>query len=113
MVNEICYHILVILDYLHKQLSIIHTDLKSENILSISRKSGAPLILSNSKEKILLSTITVSRDTKTSNEDLFKNHKINIKGKAKQAAHGCAEKEASKGVDCNPETSCANVANVT
>ncbi|XP_050893053.1 uncharacterized protein LOC127098487 isoform X2 [Lathyrus oleraceus] len=111
MVKEICYHILVGLDYLHKQLSIIHTDLKPENILLLSmidpskdpRKSGAPLILPNSKDKMLEST--VSRDTKTSNGDLFKNHKKNIKRKAKQAAHGCAEKEASEGVDCNPETS--------
>ncbi|XP_058771205.1 protein kinase dsk1-like isoform X1 [Vicia villosa] len=111
MVKEICYHILVGLDYLHRQLSIIHTDLKPENILLLSaidpskdpRKSGAPLILPNSKDKTLEST--VSRDTKTSNGDLFKNHKKNIKRKAKQAAHGCAEKEASEGVDGNPETS--------
>ena len=112
MVKEICFHILVGLDYLHKQLSIIHTDLKPENILLLStidpskdpRKSGAPLILPNSKDKTMLES-TAARDTKTSNGDFIKNHKKNIKRKAKQAAHGCAEKEASEGVDGNHETS--------
>lgn len=110
MVKEICFHILVGLDYLHKQLSIIHTDLKPENILLLStidpskdpRKSGAPLILPNSKDKTMLES-TTARDTKTSNGDFIKNHKKNIKRKAKQAAHGCAEKEASE--DGNHETS--------
>ncbi|PNX98762.1 serine/threonine protein kinase SRPK1 [Trifolium pratense] len=112
MVKEICFHILVGLDYLHKQLSIIHTDLKPENILLLStidpskdpRKSGAPLILPNSKDKTLLES-TAAKDTKTSNGDLIKNHKKNIKRKAKQAAHGCAEKEASEGADGSHETS--------
>lgn len=112
MVKEICFHILVGLDYLHKQLSIIHTDLKPENILLLStidpskdpRKSGAPLILPNSKDKTMLES-TAARDTKTSNGDFIKNHKKNIKRKAKQAAHGCAEKEASEGVDGNHDTS--------
>lgn len=57
-VKDICFHILVGLDYLHKQLSIVYTDLKSENILLMamidpakgSRKSVAPLILLNSKK---------------------------------------------------------------
>lgn len=112
MVKEICFHILVGLDYLHTQLSIIHTDLKPENILLLStidpskdpRKSGAPLILPSSKDKTMLES-TAARDTKTSNGDFIKNHKKNIKRKAKQAAHGCAEKEASEGVDGNHETS--------
>lgn len=112
MVKEICFHILVGLDYLHKQLSIIHTDLKPENILLLStidpskdpRKSGAPLILPNSKDKTMLES-TSAKDTKTSNGDLIKNHKKNIKRKAKQAAHGCAEKEASEGADGNHDTS--------
>ncbi|XP_027189613.1 protein kinase dsk1 isoform X2 [Cicer arietinum] len=112
MVKEICFHILVGLDYLHKQLSIIHTDLKPENILLLStidpskdpRKSGAPLILPNSKDKTVLESM-VGKDTKNSNGDLIKNHKKKIKRKAKQAAHGCAKKEASEGVNGNPETS--------
>ncbi|KAJ1419478.1 Serine/threonine-protein kinase, active site [Sesbania bispinosa] len=112
MVKEICFHILVGLDYLHKQLSIIHTDLKPENILLLSmidpskdpRKSGAPLILPNSKDKTVLES-AAAKDTKTANGDLIKNHKKKIKRKAKQAAHGCAEKEASEGVEGKPETS--------
>ena len=32
MVKEICRHVLIGLDYLHRTLSIIHTDLKPENI---------------------------------------------------------------------------------
>ncbi|MED6196262.1 hypothetical protein PIB30_045856 [Stylosanthes scabra] len=111
-VKEICFHILVGLDYLHKQLSIIHTDLKPENILLLSvidpskdpRKSGTPLILPNSKDKTVLES-GGAKDLKTSNGDLLKNHKKKIKRKAKQAAHGCVEKEASEGVDGNPETS--------
>ncbi|MED6125240.1 hypothetical protein PIB30_066776 [Stylosanthes scabra] len=111
-VKEICFHILVGLDYLHKQLSIIHTDLKPENILLLSvidpskdpRKSGTPLILPNSKDKAVLES-GGAKDLKTSNGDLLKNHKKKIKRKAKQAAHGCVEKEASEGVDGNPETS--------
>ncbi|XP_027935896.1 SRSF protein kinase 1-like isoform X1 [Vigna unguiculata] len=112
MVKEICFHILVGLDYLHKQLSIIHTDLKPENILLLSmidpskdpRKSGAQLILPNSKDKMVLESSGV-KDTKMLNGDLVKNHKKKIKRKAKQAAHGCFEKEVSEGVEGNPETS--------
>lgn len=112
MVKEICFHILVGLDYLHKQLSIIHTDLKPENILLLSmidpskdpRQSGVPLILPNTKDKTVLES-GAAKDTKTSNGDLIKNHKKKIKRKAKQAAHGCVEKEASEGVEGNPETS--------
>ncbi|KAL5150127.1 Protein kinase dsk1 [Glycine soja] len=112
MVKEICFHILVGLDYLHKQLSIIHTDLKPENILLLStidpskdpRKSGAQLILPDSKDKMALESAGV-KDMKTLNGDLIKNHKKKIKRKAKQAAHGCVEKEASEGVEGNAETS--------
>ncbi|XP_027365638.1 SRSF protein kinase 2 isoform X1 [Abrus precatorius] len=112
MVKEICFHILVGLDYLHKQLSIIHTDLKPENILLLSmidpskdpRKSGAPLILPNSRDKTALES-AAAKDLKTSNGDLIKNHKKKIKRKAKQAAHGCVEKEAFEGVEGNAETS--------
>ncbi|KAE8780042.1 Protein kinase dsk1 [Hordeum vulgare] len=52
MVKEICRHVLIGLDYLHRELSIIHTDLKPENIFLVStidpsndpRKSGVPLV---------------------------------------------------------------------
>lgn len=32
MVKEICYHMLVGLNYLHRELSVIHADLKPENV---------------------------------------------------------------------------------
>ncbi|KAI4300395.1 hypothetical protein L6164_033780 [Bauhinia variegata] len=110
MVKELCFHILVGLDYLHRQLSIIHTDLKPENVLLLSaidpskdpRKSGAPLILPNSKDKTILESGVV-KDVKTSNGDLIRNHKKNIRRKAKQAAQGCAEKEASEEGEGDPE----------
>ncbi|OIW21565.1 hypothetical protein TanjilG_06307 [Lupinus angustifolius] len=112
MVKEICFHILVGLDYLHKQLSIIHTDLKPENILLLStidpskdpRKSGVPLIIPNTKDKTVLES-RAAKETKTSNGELIKNHKKNIKRKAKQAAHGCVGKDTSEGVDGNHEAS--------
>ncbi|KAI4349050.1 hypothetical protein L6164_009697 [Bauhinia variegata] len=111
-VKEICFYILVGLDYLHQQLSIIHTDLKPENILLFSaidpskdlRKSGAPLILPNSRDKTVLES-GVAKDIKTSNGNLISNHKKSIRRKAKQAAQGCVEKEASEEVGGNPETS--------
>ncbi|XP_052175024.1 uncharacterized protein LOC127789949 [Diospyros lotus] len=59
-VKEICYYILVGLDYLHKQHSIIHNDLKPENILLCMidpskdpRCSGVPLILPPAKANML------------------------------------------------------------
>lgn len=105
MVKEICFHVLVGLDYLHRQLSIIHTDLKPENILLLSmidpskdpRKSGAPLILPNSKDKTV--------DIKVSNGDLTRNQKKKIRRKAKLAAQGCVEKEASAEDGAGHETS--------
>ncbi|XP_028789989.1 serine/threonine-protein kinase SRPK [Neltuma alba] len=112
MVKEICFHILVGLDYLHKQLSIIHTDLKPENILLLSmidpskdpRKSLSPLILPNAKDKTALVS-GIGKEVKTSNGELMRNHKKRIKRKAKQAAQGCVEKEASEVVEGDPETS--------
>ncbi|KAF2307509.1 hypothetical protein GH714_029308 [Hevea brasiliensis] len=105
-VKEICVHILVGLDYLHRQLSIIHTDLKPENILLLSmidpskdpRKSGAPLILPNSKDK----TVVESAIGKI-NGDLTRNQKKKIRRKAKRAAQGCVEKEVSAEADADPE----------
>ncbi|KFK34556.1 hypothetical protein AALP_AA5G161300 [Arabis alpina] len=90
MVKEICYHMLVGLDYLHKQLSIIHTDLKPENVLLPSRidpskdprKSGAPLVLPSDKDK-----------TVDSNGDLVKNLKKDFQRKVKLAAQGSAGKK--------------------
>lgn len=101
MVKEICFHILVGLDYLHRELSIIHTDLKPENVLLLSmidptkdpKKSNAPLILPTVKDKIV-SNSGASKDIKNLNGDLTKNQKKKIRKKAKKAAHGCVQKES-------------------
>lgn len=114
-VKEICYHILVGLDYLHKQLSIIHTDLKPENILLLSvidpskdpRKTGAPLILPNSKDKTIYESSS-TKDSKSCNGDLTKNQKKKIRRKAKRAAQGCAGKEAAADSEQDPEASDAD-----
>ena len=79
MVKEICFHILVGLDYLHRELSVIHTDLKPENVLLLSpidpskdpRRSGIPLILPNTKDKTVTKNgITI--ENKSLNGDLTK-----------------------------------------
>lgn len=111
-VKEICYHILVGLDYLHRQLSIIHTDLKPENILLMSvidpskdpRKSGASLILPNSKDKSIYESAS-TKESKVSNGDLSKSQKKKIRRKAKRAAQGCAGKETAADSEQDPEAS--------
>ncbi|KAL7173809.1 hypothetical protein ACSBR2_033133 [Camellia fascicularis] len=111
MVKEICFHILVGLDYLHSQLSIIHTDLKPENILLCNtidpakdpRRSGTPLILPNSKDKIA-SDSGASKDVKSLKSDLTKNQKKKIRRKAKRAAQNCAGKEISEETEPDGET---------
>ncbi|KAA3455520.1 SRSF protein kinase 2 [Gossypium australe] len=103
MVKEICRHILVGLDYLHRELSIIHTDLKPENVLLLSMidpsrdptKSGASLILPTGKNKVVSETV-VSKEIKSSNGDLTRNQKKKIRKKAKKAAQGCVGKEVSE-----------------
>ena len=112
-VKEICSHILVGLDYLHRQLSIIHTDLKPENILLMStidpskdaNKSGAPLVLPNSKDKAALESGGVAKEIKTLNGDLTRNQKKKIRRKAKRAAQGCVEKEVAMEVEADSESS--------
>ncbi|XP_061345342.1 uncharacterized protein LOC133291151 isoform X2 [Gastrolobium bilobum] len=92
MVKEICFHILVGLDYLHRELSIIHTDLKPENVLLLSpidpakdpRKSGVPLILPNTKDKMVSKNGPIN-DGKSLNGDLTKNQKKKMRKKAKKA----------------------------
>ncbi|KAL1298711.1 hypothetical protein HN51_043017 [Arachis hypogaea] len=99
IVKEICFHILVGLDYLHRELSIIHTDLKPENVLLLSpldpskdpRKSGIPLIAPNTKEKISNGTI---KDEKSLHADLTKNQKKKMRKKAKKAAQACVGMES-------------------
>ncbi|GMP88707.1 hypothetical protein CsSME_00040592 [Camellia sinensis var. sinensis] len=111
MVKEICFHILVGLDYLHSQLSIIHTDLKPENILLCNTidpakdptRSGTPLILPNSKDKIV-SDSGASKDGKSSKSDLTKNQKKKIRRKAKRAAQNCVGKEISEETEPDDET---------
>ncbi|XP_030958303.1 serine/threonine-protein kinase spk-1 [Quercus lobata] len=111
MVKEICYHILVGLDYLHRQLSVIHTDLKPENVLLLStidpskdpRISGAPLILPISKNKTL-PEFQASKDTKSLSGDLTKNQKKKIRKKAKKAAHGHVEQETTEGNEADSKS---------
>ncbi|KAK7312620.1 hypothetical protein VNO77_36607 [Canavalia gladiata] len=100
MVKEICFHILVGLDYLHRELSVIHTDLKPENVLLLSlidpskdpRKSGAPLILPNTKDKAVSNNGT-TQDNKVLNGGLMKIQKKKMQRKAKKVAQGCVENE--------------------
>ncbi|CAN7038243.1 unnamed protein product [Brassica rapa subsp. trilocularis] len=104
MVKELCFHILVGLDYLHRKLSIIHTDIKPENILLCStinpeadaRRSGAPLVLPNDKDK----TVTVEKEEPKSyayGADMTKNQKKKIRKKAKKVVvEGCGGEEGSE-----------------
>ncbi|QCD88080.1 Protein kinase [Vigna unguiculata] len=102
MVKEICFHILVGLDYLHHELSVIHTDLKPENVLLQSlinpskdpRKSGASLILPNTKDKAASKNGTY-QDSKILNGDPLKNQKKKMKRKAK-VAQGFVGRETSE-----------------
>ncbi|BAT90480.1 hypothetical protein LR48_Vigan08g143900 [Vigna angularis] len=102
MVKEICFHILVGLDYLHRELSVIHTDLKPENVLLQSlinpskdpRKSGASLILPNTKDKAASNNGT-HQDNKILNGDPLKNQKKKVKRKAK-VAQGFVRTETSE-----------------
>ncbi|XP_049409426.1 uncharacterized protein LOC125872703 [Solanum stenotomum] len=110
-VKEICFHVLVGLDYLHRKLSIIHTDLKPENVLLLSMidpakdptKSGTPVILPSNKSKIL-SESGASKAVKSLNGDLTKNQKKKIRKKAKRVAQKCADKEASEETEPHNET---------
>ncbi|XP_010541305.1 PREDICTED: SRSF protein kinase 2-like [Tarenaya hassleriana] len=105
MVKELCFHILVGLDYLHRELSIIHTDLKPENVLLCSTidpsrdpcRSCAPLVLPSTKDKTVSGSVT-EKLTKsyTYSSDLTKNQKKKIRKKAKKAAQGCPREEASE-----------------
>nr|GEX13831.1 serine/threonine-protein kinase SRPK-like [Tanacetum cinerariifolium] len=101
-VKEICFHVLGDLDYLHRHLSIIHTCLKLKNILILSMidpkrdrtKTGAPLILSSSKDNNLVES-GGSKEVKVYNGDLTKNQKKKIKKKVKKAAQNGTGKEES------------------
>ncbi|XP_021767394.1 SRSF protein kinase 2-like [Chenopodium quinoa] len=102
MVKEICFHILVALDYLHHQLSMIHTDLKPENVLLLSmmdpskdpRKSGASPLLPASKCKPK-TEMEPPVTTESTNENLTKNQKKKIKKKAKRTAQKGTGEETS------------------
>ncbi|KAJ7981094.1 Protein kinase [Quillaja saponaria] len=118
MVKEICFHILVGLDYLHRQLSIIHTDLKPENVLLLSmidplkdpKKSGAPLILPTSNHKPV-SKLGPPKDNRNLNGDLTKNQKKKIRKKAKKSAQGCIRKEISEEAEVDSKAPLQEYAN--
>ncbi|XP_015088196.1 SRSF protein kinase 2 [Solanum pennellii] len=120
MVKELCYHVLVGLDYLHRQLSIIHTDLKPENVLLCStidpskdpRKSGTPLILSSHKDITTLDGGSV-KGYVTSNGNLTKNHNKKIRRKAKQAAQCFVGKESSLGTKGGQDSSASAESSVS
>ncbi|XP_073064672.1 uncharacterized protein [Primulina eburnea] len=112
MAKEICFHILVGLDYLHHQLSIIHTDLKPENILLLSmidiakdpRKSGSPLVLPSSKSKIV-PKLEPSNDHNSSYSGLSKNQKKKSRRKANRAAQKCFGPEGFERAELDNEAS--------
>lgn len=96
MVKEICKYILTGLNYLHQNLSIIHTDLKPENILLLStidpgkdprRSNVPPSIPTFKKPESPLKTPAAS------NGDLTRNQKKKIRRKAKRAAAATADCE--------------------
>ncbi|OIW09035.1 hypothetical protein TanjilG_16262 [Lupinus angustifolius] len=103
MVKEICFHILAGLDYLHRELSIIHTDLKPENVLLLSpidpskdpKKSGVPLVIPNTKDKTVPKIGTAKYD-KSLYGDLTKNQKKKIRKKAKKATQCSVGKESTE-----------------
>ncbi|KAL5209946.1 hypothetical protein ABZP36_005569 [Zizania latifolia] len=95
MVKEMCRHVLIGLDYLHRVLAIIHTDLKPENILLVStidpskdpRKSGVPLVLPATEANDPLPKAPVP----SVNGGLTKSQKKKIRRKAKRAATATSE----------------------
>ncbi|KAL5081849.1 hypothetical protein RYX36_010270 [Vicia faba] len=114
MVKEICYHVLVGLDYLHRELSIIHTDLKPENVLILSpidpskdpRKSGVPLVLPKTKDKTVSKNGTTNG--KSSNGDLTKNQKKKMRKKAKKAAQKEGPEVAEEDTEAPEQDDCSN-----
>lgn len=64
MVKEICYHMLVGLNYLYRELSIIHTDLKPKNVLLFlttdPSKNPTTLVLPSGKEKTVITLMEIS-----------------------------------------------------
>ncbi|KAJ8750045.1 hypothetical protein K2173_013960 [Erythroxylum novogranatense] len=111
-VKELCFHILIGLDYLHHRLSVIHTDLKPENILLISmidpskdpHNAGVPLVLPASKNNNIAAGCHSPIESKSVNGSLTRNQKKKIKKKAKKAAQSFKGEEASKENGADPKT---------
>ncbi|KAM7522451.1 hypothetical protein LguiA_012353 [Lonicera macranthoides] len=66
-------------------------------------KSGAPLILPSSKNKIV-SDCGALKDFRSKDSDLTKNQKKKIRRKAKKAAQNCMQKEALEEAEADSET---------
>lgn len=86
-VKEICRYILVGLDYLHQELSIIHTDLKPENILLVSTLDPQrdprlyPKTISNTESTSSDVGTSVSKIILSLNGELTKNEKKPVSNK--------------------------------
>ncbi|KAH0860201.1 hypothetical protein HID58_088462 [Brassica napus] len=112
MVKELCFHILVGLDYLHRELSIIHTDIKPENILLCStinpeadaRRTGAPLVLPTAKDKAVAEK--EKPKSYTYSADMTKNQKKKIRKKANKKVvveeDGSEENELASNSEAKP-----------
>ncbi|KAE8789312.1 Protein kinase dsk1 [Hordeum vulgare] len=96
MVMEICRHLLIGLDYLHRKLSIIHTDMKPENIFLMStidpsndpRKSGVPLVPPAARA---IGTLPRAPARPSTSSGLTRNQQKKIRKKAKRVAASTSE----------------------
>ncbi|KAJ7533959.1 hypothetical protein O6H91_13G072800 [Diphasiastrum complanatum] len=98
-VKKICMQILIGLDYLHRELSLIHTDLKPENVLLLAPLDPAktircPPFLGDSIDKSTgHGTSIAAGECKRVSAEISKNQKKKLKRKAKKAGSCNANQE--------------------